>query len=108
MDNTGEEDPDMREQELMKKFGWEEEFYQGRISLWMKYKPKIWALFDEPYSSHAAKSWVNVGDDVNLATTCANLSFLDFILKVSDKQIEMYIDAHRQLISRWPRKPHLQ
>uniref|UniRef100_A0A915C1V4 BTB domain-containing protein n=2 Tax=Parascaris univalens TaxID=6257 RepID=A0A915C1V4_PARUN len=55
MDNTGEEDPDMREQELMKKFGWEEEFYQGRISLWMKYKPKIWALFDEPYSSHAAK-----------------------------------------------------
>lgn len=45
----------MREQELMKKFGWEEEFYQGRISQWMKYKPKIWALFDEPYSSQAAK-----------------------------------------------------
>ncbi|VDN60738.1 unnamed protein product [Dracunculus medinensis] len=54
MDNR-EDDPDSREKEIMKKFGWEEEYYQGRITFWMKYKPKIWALFDEPYSSQTAK-----------------------------------------------------
>ncbi|VDK49828.1 unnamed protein product [Anisakis simplex] len=55
IDNCKDEDPELREQELMKKFGWEEQFYEGRVSLWMKYKPRVWALFDEPYSSQAAK-----------------------------------------------------
>ncbi|CAK9292528.1 unnamed protein product [Gordionus sp. m RMFG-2023] len=29
---------------------------RGVMSYWRKYKPKIWALFDEPYSSKAAKA----------------------------------------------------
>uniref|UniRef100_A0A0R3RSS8 BTB domain-containing protein n=1 Tax=Elaeophora elaphi TaxID=1147741 RepID=A0A0R3RSS8_9BILA len=49
------DDPEAREHSTMKKFGWEEEYIQGRITFWMKAKPKIWALFDEPYSSQAAK-----------------------------------------------------
>uniref|UniRef100_A0A915PMT5 BTB domain-containing protein n=1 Tax=Setaria digitata TaxID=48799 RepID=A0A915PMT5_9BILA len=49
------DDPDSREHKTMKKFGWEEEYIQGRITYWMRAKPKVWALFDEPYSSQAAK-----------------------------------------------------
>lgn len=39
----------------MKKFGWEEDYFQGKRTKWMILKPKIWALFDEPYSSKSAK-----------------------------------------------------
>ena len=39
----------------MKRFGLEEEFLTGELGCWQRIKPKIWALFDEPYSSNAAK-----------------------------------------------------
>ena len=42
-------------EELARKFGHEEEYLSGRMSCWQKIKPKIWLLFDEPYSSNAAK-----------------------------------------------------
>ncbi|CAI4225682.1 unnamed protein product [Auanema sp. JU1783] len=50
-----EEDPQLREQDVMKKFGWEEDYFQGKRTKWMNVKPRIWALFDEPYSSQSAK-----------------------------------------------------
>lgn len=43
------------EEDLAKKFGYEEDYYKGSISWWMRLKPKIWTTFDEPYSSSAAK-----------------------------------------------------
>ncbi|CAD5114130.1 DgyrCDS3275 [Dimorphilus gyrociliatus] len=43
------------EEEMMKKFGLEEEYQTGDLNCWQKVKPKIWALFDEPYSSTGAK-----------------------------------------------------
>ncbi|EEB16873.1 hypothetical protein Phum_PHUM442460 [Pediculus humanus corporis] len=43
------------EEEVAKKFGFEDDYYHGRLSWWQKLKPKIWSLFDEPYSSNAAK-----------------------------------------------------
>jgi len=55
MDCLKDEDPQTREQQRMKKFGWEEEYWEGRLDWWMRIKPKLWALFDEPYSSAAAK-----------------------------------------------------
>ncbi|CAD6185187.1 unnamed protein product [Caenorhabditis auriculariae] len=55
MDVDREDDPQLREQDTMKKFGWEEDFFQGKRTKWMYYKPRIWALFDEPYSSKFAK-----------------------------------------------------
>ncbi|TKR80388.1 hypothetical protein L596_014468 [Steinernema carpocapsae] len=55
MDSHKEEDPKLREEDVMKKFGWEDDYMRNEISTWMKYKPKIWALFDEPYSSQTAK-----------------------------------------------------
>uniref|UniRef100_A0A914C2L1 BTB domain-containing protein n=1 Tax=Acrobeloides nanus TaxID=290746 RepID=A0A914C2L1_9BILA len=55
MDIYKDEDPQTREQLMMKKFGWEEEYWAGSVNFWMKWKPRIWALFDEPYSSFCAK-----------------------------------------------------
>ncbi len=42
-------------EETAKKFGFEDDFLSGRLSWWQKTKPKIWSMFDEPYSSSAAK-----------------------------------------------------
>ena len=41
--------------ETAKKFGYEDDYYSGNQSWWQKTKPKIWSIFDEPYSSSAAK-----------------------------------------------------
>nr|KAG5686371.1 hypothetical protein BaRGS_003372 [Batillaria attramentaria] len=43
------------EEDIMKKFGLEEEYKAGELNCWQRIQPKIWALFDEPYSSTAAK-----------------------------------------------------
>src|SRR3569832_2236167 len=64
-------DPDpakASDEEIMRKFGWEEQYYNGQITAWMRLfmmhcdigcccrvKPFIWMLFDEPYSSRTAK-----------------------------------------------------
>lgn len=43
------------EEELARKFGFEEAYYEGTLTWWQKLKPQMWSLFDEPYSSVAAK-----------------------------------------------------
>jgi len=43
------------EEDIMKRFGLDEKFRSGELNCWQRVKPKIWALFDEPYSSTAAK-----------------------------------------------------
>lgn len=43
------------DEELARKFGIEEDYYAGKLSCWQRLKPRIWLLFDEPYSSLAAK-----------------------------------------------------
>lgn len=43
------------EEEIARKFGFEEDYNKGRVSWWQQMKPQIWSLFDEPYSSNAAK-----------------------------------------------------
>ncbi|XP_015598802.1 potassium voltage-gated channel protein Shaw isoform X2 [Cephus cinctus] len=43
------------DEELARKFGFEEAYYDGSLSWWQKLKPQMWSLFDEPYSSNAAK-----------------------------------------------------
>ena len=39
----------------MKKFGLEDEFQSGDLTCWQRIKPRIWATFEEPYSSTFAK-----------------------------------------------------
>ncbi|XP_076042708.1 potassium voltage-gated channel shaker cognate w isoform X2 [Oratosquilla oratoria] len=43
------------DEETARKFGFEDDYYSGNLSWWQKMKPKLWSLFDEPYSSQAAK-----------------------------------------------------
>uniref|UniRef100_A0A914VC29 BTB domain-containing protein n=1 Tax=Plectus sambesii TaxID=2011161 RepID=A0A914VC29_9BILA len=43
------------EEEIAKKFGWEDDYYTGNLSWWQQTKPKAWALFDEPWSSQYAR-----------------------------------------------------
>lgn len=43
------------DEEVARMFGYEEAFHAGTLTAWQRIKPKIWALFDEPYSSSSAK-----------------------------------------------------
>ncbi|KAG5685009.1 hypothetical protein PVAND_014212 [Polypedilum vanderplanki] len=43
------------EEELARKFGYEEAYAKGKVNWWQHLKPKLWSLMDEPYSSNAAK-----------------------------------------------------
>jgi len=43
------------EEEIARKFGYEEAYNKGRLNWWQRTKPAIWSLFDEPYSSFSAK-----------------------------------------------------
>jgi len=43
------------EEELLKKFGVDDEYMLDDANCWHRIKPRIWALFDEPYSSTPAK-----------------------------------------------------
>jgi len=43
------------EEDIMKKFGLEDEFQSGDLTCWQRIKPRIWATFEEPYSSTFAK-----------------------------------------------------
>jgi len=45
------------EEDIMKKFGLEDEFQSGELTSWQRIKPRIWATFEEPYSSTFAKVW---------------------------------------------------
>ncbi|KAI6192374.1 BTB domain-containing protein [Aphelenchoides bicaudatus] len=56
MDSTNyDDDMQTQEKKTMIKFGWEENYYSGTITTWMRVKPKVWSYFDEPYSSSLAK-----------------------------------------------------
>nr|XP_053643157.1 potassium voltage-gated channel protein Shaw-like [Cherax quadricarinatus] len=43
------------EEEIARKFGYEESYLNGRVTWWQRTRPKICSLFDEPYSSWMAK-----------------------------------------------------
>jgi potassium voltage-gated channel Shaw-related subfamily C member 1 len=43
------------EEELARKFGYEDAYVKGKVNWWQHLKPKLWSLMDEPYSSFAAK-----------------------------------------------------
>ncbi|XP_046647593.1 potassium voltage-gated channel protein Shaw-like [Daphnia pulicaria] len=43
------------QEEVARRFGYEEAYHKGRLNWWQRTKPKIWSLFDEPYSSNSAK-----------------------------------------------------
>lgn len=45
----------LSDETLADKFGYGDNFRDGKMNFWQQIKPKIWLLFDEPYSSCLAK-----------------------------------------------------
>jgi len=45
----------LTEEDIMKRFGLEDTYKNGELNCWQNVKPRIWALFEEPNSSPAAK-----------------------------------------------------
>lgn len=43
------------EEEIARLFGYEDNYLAGRLTRWQRLKPRVWSLFDEPYSSLGAK-----------------------------------------------------
>jgi len=43
------------EEEIMAKFGFDEQFRAAQLTCWQRVRPKIWLLFEEPNSTLAAK-----------------------------------------------------
>jgi len=56
------------DEELLKRFGLDDDYMLDDANCWQRIKPKIWALFDEPYSSTPAK--VGCGCCCNLLVSC--------------------------------------
>ena len=58
------------DEEIAKRFGFEDDYFSGTVSWWQNTKPRIWSMFDEPYSSNAAKvglfNIADVQDDIFL------------------------------------------
>uniref|UniRef100_A0A915KJ71 Ion transport domain-containing protein n=1 Tax=Romanomermis culicivorax TaxID=13658 RepID=A0A915KJ71_ROMCU len=46
----------LTDQERAAMFGWEEDYLTGNLSWWKKWKPKMYVLFDQPWSSKAARN----------------------------------------------------
>ena len=43
------------DEDIMKKFGLDDDLQSGELTYWQRIKPRIWATFEEPYSSTFAK-----------------------------------------------------
>ncbi|XP_070208625.1 potassium voltage-gated channel protein Shaw-like isoform X6 [Littorina saxatilis] len=69
------------EEDIMKKFGLEEEYKAGELNCWQRIQPKIWALFDEPYSSTAAKRPICPRIIAVISVFFITISILSFCLK---------------------------
>ncbi|KZC12371.1 Potassium voltage-gated channel protein Shaw [Dufourea novaeangliae] len=75
LDKLDVEGEKLSEEEIARLFGFEEEYNRGTLSKWQKLWPRIWAIFDEPYTSATAKSIAGV----SILFIC--LSVLCFCLK---------------------------
>uniref|UniRef100_A0A9J2P4F7 BTB domain-containing protein n=1 Tax=Ascaris lumbricoides TaxID=6252 RepID=A0A9J2P4F7_ASCLU len=69
-------DPPTQE-EVAKKFGWEDDYYSGTLSKWQQLKPRLWALFDEPWSSQYARV-IPVDDCLKLGMTSDSIRLCSF------------------------------
>ena len=64
------------EEEIMVKFGLDEQFRTSQLTCWQRVRPKIWLLFEEPNSTLAAKvrslclKLMAHGPDIDAASRC--------------------------------------
>ncbi|KAG5441368.1 Potassium voltage-gated channel protein Shaw [Clonorchis sinensis] len=62
---------------LYKRFGLEEEYACNDLTMWQRYRPKVWAMFEMPHSSTGAKCIAL------LSVTCIILSIIAYCLDTS-------------------------
>lgn len=55
LDKLDLDNEEASEEAIARLFGFEDDLVNGNLSCWQRTKPKVWALFDEPSSSTAAK-----------------------------------------------------
>lgn len=67
----------LSDEEIAQRFGYEDEFSTGTITRWQKFRCRLWAIFDEPYSSTMAKFIASI----SIIFIC--LSVLCFCLKTN-------------------------
>lgn len=74
----------LTEQEIAEKFGWEEDYQKDRLSSWQQMKPKLWLLFDEPYSSFPAKVTTHRSPFPSFPSSRAPLSAMHSVFSTAD------------------------
>ncbi|PAV59740.1 hypothetical protein WR25_20912 [Diploscapter pachys] len=84
-------DPPTQE-EIAKKFGWEDDYHSDTLSRWQQIKPRVWALFDEPWSIFyrmhevEASGYTNykkaIGADKPYTTAHPYFFFIDLICNI--------------------------
>ena len=87
------------DEEVARKFGFEEDYFNGTLSAWQTIQPRIWSLFDEPYSSKAAKVYVIFRHKCNHSIIIYyfvyfHLSFNDYFIQQSSRPFVMHISLH--------------
>lgn len=65
------------DEEVARKFGFEDAYAKGDVSWWQQMKPQIWSLFDEPYSSNAAKVRFSICSSMKPANVNNNRHYND-------------------------------
>ncbi|CAL8068169.1 unnamed protein product [Calicophoron daubneyi] len=55
LDKYDIDEDDYHPDKLYKRFGYEEEYSCNELTVWQKYRPKVWALFEMPNSSVGAR-----------------------------------------------------
>ncbi|XP_015598732.1 potassium voltage-gated channel protein Shaw [Cephus cinctus] len=79
----------LSDEEIARLFGFEEAYARGSLSKWQQLRPRIWAVFYEPYSTPLAK-WIA---GISILFIC--LSVLSFCLKTSQALRESDNDMHQ-------------
>lgn len=93
LDLDADESPN--EEAIAKKFGWEEEYSAGQLTFWHRLKPKLWSLFDEPWTSPLARAISAI------SISFIVLSILCFCLKTSPEMRLPSIHVQHQQPLKW-------
>ena len=89
------------EEDIMKKFGLEERYESGELNCWERIKPKIWALFDEPYSSISAKvNYIISPPPGRFVFVCVSL----FVRRITQKTTQRIFTKFGGKVPHGPRK----
>jgi len=80
------------DEEIARKFGFEDDYNDGTVTWWQNTKHRIWSIFDEPYSSNPAK----VIGVISVFFIC--VSILSFCLKTHP---DMRVPVIRNVTVRW-------